>query len=98
MQVARSGTFWGEGLVAAPAAAVPVGPPVGETAVGGPALGKKSEIMLNTGGTGGRCEEARGMPGWVGQGDHFNLLFDGLGGSSAGEAKVHETCSNGDRG
>ena len=91
------GTFRGEGLVAAPAAAVPAGPPAGETGGGRPGNGRKREIRLNTGGTGQRCKEARGMPGGMGQGDHFNLVFDGLGSSSAGEAEVREMCSNGDR-
>lgn len=24
-------------------------------------------------------QRGKGMPGWVGQGDNFNLVFDGLG-------------------
>lgn len=37
------------------------------------------------------------MPGWTGQGDHFNLVLDGLGSSSAGEAAVHGTCRSAGR-
>lgn len=36
-------------------------------------------MRLNTGGTGEGCKEARGTPGWTSQGNHFDLVFDGLG-------------------